>query len=63
MTIEEMVAYDIIVDNGIATPEELNLAFNMTNRGWSWTLNRVMFVRTGYSSLEQYLEAEDDAED
>ena len=60
MTTEEMIKYDMIVNNGIATAEELNLAFNMTDNGWMWTLDRVVYVRTGYSDLESYLFEEED---
>lgn len=59
MTTEEMITYDQIVELGIATAEELNLAFNLTNTGWTDTLNKVIFIRTGYRSLEQYIEEED----
>lgn len=56
MTTEEMVMYDWLVGEGVATPEELNLAFNMTDYGWIETLERVLYIRTGYRSIEQYLE-------
>lgn len=56
MTTEEMVMYDWLVGEDIATPEELNLAFNMTDYGWTETLERVLYVRTGCRSIEQYLE-------
>ena len=59
MTTEEMVTYDIIVNMGIATSEELNLAFNMTAMGWKDTLDRVVYIRTGYNSIEDYMAAED----
>ena len=59
MTTEEMIMYDQIVELGIATAEELNLAFNLTNTGWTDTFNKVIFIRTGYRSLEQYIEEED----
>ena len=55
MTTEEMITYDMIVEYGIATPDELNLAFNMTNMGWKETLDRVVDIRTGYPTLDTYL--------
>ena len=54
MTTEEMITYDMIVEYGIATPEELNLAFNMTNMGWKETLDRVVYIRTGYPTWDAY---------
>lgn len=55
MTTEEMITYDMIVEYGIATPDELNLAFNMTNMGWKETLDRVVYIRTGYPTWDIYL--------
>lgn len=60
MTTEEMVMYDYLVDGGIATSEELNLARNLMNGTWLEVLNAVLFVRTGYRSIEQMIEAEDE---
>lgn len=58
MTTEEMIKYDMIVELGIATPDELNLAFNMTDMGWNDTLDRVVYIREGYHTFEQYIECE-----
>ena len=58
MTVDEMVNYDIIVEHEIATPEELNLAFNLIGGSWTNVLNAVVYIRTGYRSLEQYLQSE-----
>lgn len=55
MTVLEMITYDMIVELGIATPDELNLAFNMTDNGWTWTFNRVVAIKTGYPSWDAYL--------
>lgn len=60
MTTEEMVMYDQLVDMGIATTDELNLARNLMSGEWMEVLNAVLFVRTGYRSMEQMLEAEDE---
>lgn len=59
MTTEQMITYDQIVEMGIATTEELNLAFNLVG-DWNETFNKVIYIRTGYRSLQQMLEAEDE---
>ena len=62
MTTEEMITYDQIVEMGIATSEEINLAFNVANTGWTEVLNKIISVRTGYHSIQQMIEAEDEEE-
>ena len=61
MTQDEMFMYDYLVGT-IATAEELNLARNLVSGSWLEVLNSVLFIRTGYRNLEQYMEAlaEDD---
>ena len=59
MTTEEMVMYDQLVDMGIATTDELNLARNLMSGSWTEVLEAVLFIRTGYRSLVQMFEAED----
>lgn len=54
MTTNECIKYDMIVEMGIATAEELNLAFNLMAKGWNEVLDDVVFVRTGYRTFEQY---------
>ena len=63
MTTNEMVMYDELVELGIATPEELNLAHNLVSGTWEEVLNSVLFVRTGYRSIQQMVEAEDEEEE
>lgn len=58
MTREEMDTYDFIVENGIATSEELNLARNLLDGSWLDILNSVLYVRTGYRTIEQMIESE-----
>ena len=58
MTQNEMIKYDMIVEYGIATPEELNLARNLIDGEWNEVLDRVTYIRTGYRTFEQYIEAE-----
>ena len=60
MTMEEMHLYDYLVETEIATAEELNLARNLLSGSWLYVLNSILFVRTGYRSLEQYLDAEEE---
>ena len=59
MTTEEMIMYDQLVDMGIATVDELNLARNLVAGEWMEVLQAVLFVRTGYRTLEQMYEEED----
>ena len=59
MTTEEMIMYDQLVDMGIATTDELNLARNLMAGEWMEVLNAVLFVRTVYRTMEQMMEAED----
>ena len=63
MTVEEMVMYDQLVDMGIATTDELNLARNLMAGEWMEVLNAVLFVRTGYRTIEQMYEAEYDEDE
>ena len=46
MTTNEMITYDMIVELGIATVDEL--------------LNRIVYARTGYRTVEDYIESEDE---
>ena len=58
MTTNEMVLYDMLVDMGIATAEELNLARNLVDGTWMQVLNRVLYIRTGYRNIMQLIEDE-----
>lgn len=60
MTTNEMIKYDMICEMGIATPEELNLARNLVNGTWNEVLDRIVYARTGYRTLEQKLECDDE---
>lgn len=60
MTTEEMVMYDQLVDMSIATAEELNLARNLVSGSWEDVLTSVLYIRTGYHSIEQMFEAEEE---
>ena len=49
--------WDLIIDNNIATEDELNLISYIN--GWNIeTLNDVLYVRTGYRDARQYKECE-----
>lgn len=50
--------WDVMVEYGVATAEELGLALALCGTNIQ-TLNQVLYIRTGYRSLEQFL-AEDD---
>lgn len=56
MTTEECVLYDQLVEYEIATPDELNLARNLASGSWEEVLNSVLYIRTGYRNLQQYLD-------
>lgn len=58
MNTSEMIKYDMMVELGIATAEELNLAFHLMNSSWTDALNAVCYVRTGFRTFEQYMECE-----
>ena len=58
ITDEEIRAYDYIVESGIATAEEINLVRSVLDGTWTDIYNAIMYARTGYNSLEQYIEYE-----
>lgn len=60
MTNTEMHTYDFMVESDIATADELNLVKTLLPGTWSEILNSVLFVRTGYRSLAQMIEEEDE---
>ena len=54
---KEDAIYDFIVENGFASEETLQIIAKMN--GYSVeTLNRVIYVTTGYHSMQQYIECE-----
>jgi len=58
MTQNEMFMYDQMVELEIATAEELNLARNLMAGTWEEVLNAVLYIRTGYRTMDQFYEAE-----
>lgn len=63
MTEKEMITYDQMVEMGIATAEELNLAFNLIGGPWSIVFDKIVYIRTGYHSFEQYIQEEIEREE
>lgn len=59
MTDKMMRTYDYMVETEIATVDELNLAINLCGNTIE-TLNSVLYIRTGYRDLEQYLDCEEE---
>ena len=59
MTTEEMIMYDMMVELGVATSEELNLARDLVSGSWKEILTQVLDIRTGYKSIEDMLEEEE----
>ena len=59
MTTEEMVMYDMMVELGVATSEELNLARDLVSGSWKEILTQVLDIRTGYKSIEDMFEEEE----
>ena len=50
--------FDFLVENCIATEEEIKLVTSIN--GYNETsLNDILYVRTGYRSIEQYRECEE----
>lgn len=51
--------WNTMVELGIATEEELGLAFGLCGVS-EQTLNKVLYIRTGYRSIEQLIEEEEE---
>lgn len=63
MTTEECIFYDNLVDREIATPAEINLVRNCMNGSWTDVLSAILYARTGYRTIEQMMDAEDEDDD
>ncbi len=57
MTNDLTYTFDLIIELGIATDEELELITGINGYNID-TLNDVIFYRTGYRDIEQYIEYE-----
>lgn len=60
MTTNEMITYDQIVELDIATPEEINLVRCCMNGTWDEVLKSILYARTGFRTIEQWLENEEE---
>lgn len=63
MTEKETRMYMDVMAYEIATAEELNLVKNIVGGTWEYVINQVVSVRTGYQTLEQYIECEFEEEE
>lgn len=63
MNTNECIKYDMMVEMGIATPEEINLVKNIKGGTWNDVLDMICDVRTGYRTFESYLESEVEEEE
>lgn len=63
MTEREINFYNDMVVFGIATFDELDLARALMRGSWEEVLNTVLFIRTGFHSYEQFLDAMGEFED
>lgn len=59
MTDREQYVWEEMVELGIATDEELGLATALCGTTEE-TLNRVLYIRTGYRTLEQMFEEDEE---
>lgn len=59
MNEKELTLWETMVDLGIATNEELGLATALCGTNIH-TLESVLYIRTGYRSLDQLLEENED---
>lgn len=59
MTDKELYIWEEMVELGVAADEEIGLACALCGTTEE-TLNRVLYIRTGYRSLEQMREEEDE---
>lgn len=56
MTTNECIMYDQMVELGVATVDEINLVRNVLDGSWEDILNRICYARTGYRSLDEYMQ-------
>lgn len=60
MTTNEMITYDQIINMEIATAEEINLVRCCMSGSWEEVLNSIIYARTGYRTIEQYIDSEEE---
>ena len=59
MTDRELYIWDTLTELGIATDEEIGLVTALKGRNEK-VLNDILYVRTGYRTIEQMFEEEED---
>lgn len=57
---EEIFLYDELIDLGIATEEEISLVKYCTGGTWKEVLESILYVRTGYRTIEQLFDEEEE---
>ena len=60
MTNFECIQYDMMVELGISTPDELNLVLTICKGTATDIMDYVVYYRTGYSTFADYLEAKEE---
>jgi len=60
MSTNEMIMYDQLIDMEVATPEEINLVRCCMNGTWTDVLTTILYIRTGYRSIEQMFDDEEE---
>lgn len=58
MTEREIKMYDTVIELGIATERELSLARQLVDGSWTEVIEAVIFARSGYRTLEQFIECD-----
>ena len=62
MTDRETYIYDTRVELEIATTEESSLVRAVASGSWEDILNGILFARTGYRTLEQFFDEDEEQE-
>jgi hypothetical protein len=60
MNNSEWIKYNCLIDMEIATREEIHLVRNCMTGSWDEVLNAILYARTGYNSIEQMMEDEEE---
>jgi hypothetical protein len=63
MNTNEMIKYDMMVELGIATAEEINLVRCLCDGSWNTILDNIVYAREGYRTFEEYLAELDEDEE
>jgi len=62
MTKEEIFLYYELIDLDIATAEEISLVKYCMGGTWQNVLESILYVRTGYRTIEQLFDEEEEEE-